>query len=89
MERAEGHGVQYINQLNVFARLRGLQDLTIQNAAKMPIVIDIENDSLVKANARRIIKRLLDMGQLTIADIAKAVNVTQELVLQIKEELTT
>ena len=55
---------KYINQLNVFARLRGLQDLTIQNAAKMPIVIDIENDSLVKANSRRIIQRLLELGKL-------------------------
>ena len=57
----------------------------------MPIVIDIENDSLVRKWAdrhlRSSIERMLELGKLTIAEIALVLNVTKDFVIQISNEL--
>ena len=83
---------KYISQLNIFARLRDLESLTIQTVSKMPITFDIDSDSLVKIarerDNRKSIEKMLEDGSLSIKQISSFVDVSEEFVLQIQIELT-
>ena len=83
---------KYISQLNIFARLRDLESLTIQTVSKMPITFDIENDALVKIgidrHVRQSVESMLEDGVLTIKQIALYLRVSENDVLQIQIELT-
>jgi hypothetical protein len=83
---------KYVAQLNVFARLRNLQDLITQTISTMPITFDIENDSLVKLGIsrkdRRNIEKMLLMTELSPIEIAIILEVDETLVYEIKEEIT-
>ncbi|MEO0059868.1 MAG: hypothetical protein RLZZ312_1515 [Bacteroidota bacterium] len=82
---------KYISQLNILARLRDLESLTIQTVSKMPITFDIDNDSLVKIVRERdnriTIEKMLESGKLAINEIAEFLRVPEDFILQVKNEL--
>jgi hypothetical protein len=84
---------KYVAQLNVLARLRNLQNLITQTISTMPIVFDIENDSLVKEGIsrkdRRNIEKMLLMTSLSPIEISIILDVEETLVYEIKEEIAT
>ena len=82
---------KYISQLNIFARLRDLESLTIQTVSKMPITFDIENDALVKVgierDRRKTVEAMLEEGSLSIKQIASIMKLQENDVLQVQIEL--
>ncbi len=83
---------KYIAQLNVLSRLRNLQDLITQTISKnMPIIFDIENDSLVKEGIsrvkRRAIEKMLLITDLSVFEISVILEVGEAFVYEIKQEI--
>jgi predicted RNA-binding protein with PIN domain len=83
---------KYVAQLNVLSRLRNLQDLITQTISKnMPILFDIENDSLVKEGIsrakRRSAERSIMLNKLSNTEIAMILDLPEETVWEIKEEM--
>jgi hypothetical protein len=83
---------KYVAQLNVLSRLRNLQDLITQTISKnMPILFDIENDSLVKEGIhrkdRRNAERLLIINKLAVTEIAMVLDLPETIIWEIKAEM--
>ncbi len=83
---------KYVAQLNVLSRLRNLQHLITQTISKnMPILFDIENDSLVKEGIsrakRKDAERLIMIDKLSITEIAMVLDLPEDLIWEIKEEM--
>jgi predicted transposase YdaD len=82
---------KYISQLNILARLRDLESLTIQTVSKMPITFDIDNDAIAKMaverDRRKTVETMLEEGSLSIKLIANIMNLQESDVLQIQIEL--
>lgn len=83
---------KYVAQLNIFSRLRNLQDLITQTISTMPITFDIENDSLVKLGVsrakRKAIEKMLLMTTISVYEISVILEVEEALVYEIKKEIT-
>lgn len=83
---------KYIAQLNVLSRLRNYQDLITHTISKnMPIIFDIENDSLVKEGVsrakRKAIEKMLLLTTLSVYEIAIIQDVEETFVYEIKLDI--
>ena len=83
---------KYVAQLNVLSRLRGLQNLITQTVSKnMPIIFDIDNDSLVlegiNRKDKRNAERLLIINKLSVTEIAMVLDLPENTIWDIKEQL--
>ncbi len=76
-----------LQQLVTLSRIRKLEQETEKQIQAMPITYDIETDYLYNKAKEQVIANLLDQTSMSIEQIAKAVEVSVDTVIKVKNSL--
>ncbi|MEM6841975.1 MAG: hypothetical protein AAF632_07095 [Bacteroidota bacterium] len=88
---------RYVRQLVVIAKLRNLQNSTLQTIEKMPIEFDLESDVIYQRGKqegkneekKELVVGMLRDGALSIEKIAAYARVSLDFVKQLQQEITS